>query len=175
MTTGIRAVLTEIESALGQIDAEQYTSFVAALRNTSGNVFVTGQGRSGLVAQMAAMRLMHLGLPAHAVGEVTAPSIHRGDLLIIVSGSGRTPISEAFARIARDEGASVALITKDDTVPLTRDADTVLQVAGARSRQFAGSLFEQSALLVFDAIVMDITGGSPASYEQMQKRHTNLQ
>jgi 6-phospho-3-hexuloisomerase len=48
--------------------------------------FCSGQGRSGLVAQMVAMRLMHVGFDVHAVGEPTAPSIREGDGLVMISG-----------------------------------------------------------------------------------------
>ena len=44
-------------------------------------VFVTGAGRSGLVARAFANRLMHLGMSVHVVGEVTTPAIERGDAL----------------------------------------------------------------------------------------------
>jgi 6-phospho-3-hexuloisomerase len=48
---------------------------------------------------MAAMRFMHLGVPAHAVGEPTAPSIRVGDTLVMISGSGRTSTGAEYARI----------------------------------------------------------------------------
>ena len=40
--------------------------------------------------KMAAMRLMHLGLTVHVVGETTAPAIRSNDLLLAASGSGTT-------------------------------------------------------------------------------------
>lgn len=55
--------------------------------------FFTGQGRSGLVAQMVAMRFMHLGLNTHFIGEASAPSIQLEDVLILISGSGATQVT----------------------------------------------------------------------------------
>ena len=54
-------------------------------------VFVAGSGRSGLAMRSFAMRLIHLGLSAHVVGETTTPRITDRDLLLIGSGSGSTP------------------------------------------------------------------------------------
>jgi hypothetical protein len=53
--------------------------------------FAAGRAGSGLIATMAAMRLMHVRFDAHAVGEATSPSIGAGDGLVMISGSGRDP------------------------------------------------------------------------------------
>jgi 6-phospho-3-hexuloisomerase len=68
----------------------------ALLANRSRRWYASGQGRSGLVAQMAAMRLMHVGFDAHVVGEATAPAIGSRDGLLVVSGSGETPVTLNF-------------------------------------------------------------------------------
>ncbi|MFD5796081.1 SIS domain-containing protein [Streptomyces diastatochromogenes] len=116
--------------------------------------FATGQGRSGLVASMAAMRLMHLGRDAHVLGGATAPSMRTDDGLIVISGSGETPTTLHFARGARDLGARpLAVIAQPDST-LGTLADAVLPVPSAHTTQFGGSLFEQGTLLLFDAVVM---------------------
>ncbi|MDT5127294.1 MAG: 6-phospho-3-hexuloisomerase, partial [Mycobacterium sp.] len=84
---GRRIVLDENERLLNSVAAEQWDR-AGSLITTARAVFVIGNGRSGLATQMAAMRLMHLGLRVHVAGEVTAPAIGAGDLLIAVSGSG---------------------------------------------------------------------------------------
>ena len=52
--------------------------------------FTIGRGRLRLVMDMFAIRLMHLGLNVHAIGEPTTPAMRSGDLLVIGSGSGKT-------------------------------------------------------------------------------------
>ena len=74
-------------------------------------VFVLGAGRSGLALRMTAMRLMHLGLEVHVVGEVTTPAIVEHDLLITASGSGTTAGILRAAHTAIERGAQVAAIT----------------------------------------------------------------
>ncbi|MBV8795115.1 MAG: SIS domain-containing protein, partial [Hyphomicrobiales bacterium] len=90
------------------MDARAFRLFVEVFRDERRRWFFSGQGRSGLVAEMAAMRFMHMGRFAHFVGEATAPSIRAGDGLVLVSGSGNTPVAIHFARIAKDEGAQIA-------------------------------------------------------------------
>ncbi|WP_254678940.1 hypothetical protein [Arthrobacter sp. 24S4-2] len=63
------------------------------------------------------MRIMHLGFETHVLGEATAPSVRSGDGLFIISNSGTSPISTSFARIARAQSATVALLTSTPNSP----------------------------------------------------------
>ncbi|GAB3970030.1 hypothetical protein GCM10029978_042560 [Actinoallomurus acanthiterrae] len=45
----------------------------------------------------------------------------------------------------------------------------------AATRQFGGSLFEQGALTVLDAVVMALAAEQDNAYDLMHSRHTNLQ
>ena len=95
------AVGQEITDILQRIDPVSFFAGRRGFRDATRRWFFSGQGRSGLAAQMAAMRFMHMGRHAHFVGEVTAPSIRKGDGLLIVSGSGETAVSVNFGRIAK--------------------------------------------------------------------------
>jgi 6-phospho-3-hexuloisomerase len=137
--------------------------------------FCCGQGRSGLVAQMAAMRLMHVGFVTHVVGEATAPAVASGDVLLAISATGETPMTLHFARLARDLGARVLAVTGRADSTLAGLAQTRIDLRTSGTGQFGGTLFEQGALLVLDALVLDITAGDPQTYAVMQTRHANLQ
>jgi 6-phospho-3-hexuloisomerase len=169
------AVGQEIIDLLGRIDAKAFSRVVRAFDDEARRWFFSGQGRSGLAAQMAAMRFMHLGRKAHFVGEATAPSIRAGDGLVIVSGSGETSVSVNFARIAKGESAEVVLLTHKPESTLARIADAVLVVPVETTRQFGGSLFEQVSLILLDSIVLELAGGAPDAYRRMHHRHANLQ
>ena len=65
---------------------------------------------------MAAMRFMHLGRDSHVLGEATAPSVRHGDVLVAVSGSGETPVTVAFARIAGRRLPASAFLDAGDVV-----------------------------------------------------------
>jgi 6-phospho-3-hexuloisomerase len=169
------AVGREIAETLERVDAGAFERFVGVFRDEKRRWFFSGQGRSGLVAEMAAMRLMHMGRPAHFVGEATAPSIRSGDRLCLVSGSGSTAVSIHFARIAKEEGAEIALVTREPDSPLAKLAATVLHVPIEATRQFGGSLFEQTSLVLLDAIVLELMRAVPDPHRLMLNRHTNLQ
>ncbi|MEU2006691.1 6-phospho-3-hexuloisomerase [Rhodococcus sp. NPDC019627] len=178
---GRRIVLDENERLLNSVAAEQWDR-AGSLITSARAVFVIGNGRSGLAIQMAAMRLMHLGLRVHVAGEVTAPAIGAGDVLIAVSGSGTTASVVGAADTAKKVGASILAVTTASDSPLARRADEVLVLPAADkqdhsatiTRQYAGSLFEQSVLLAFDALFQALWDNEDQTAERLWERHANI-
>lgn len=164
----------ELVRALAMVPAGPFTALVSRLRRP-GRVFFTGQGRSGLLAQMAAMRFMQVGVSAHAVGEATTPSVRRGDTLVVISGSGRTPTSVNFARTAAGEGATVLLVTQESTSPLHDLADEAFVIDASSTVQFGNTLFEHVALVVLDAVVLELLSTLEDPLTRMKHNHANLQ
>lgn len=174
-TTPWTTIGTEITQVLHQLQPEALTAAVAFLSERPGRWFFTGQGRSGLVARMAAMRLMHLGRPTVVVGEATAPSLQPGDHLIALSSSGDTPVTLHLAQLATQHGADLLAVTSRHDSALAELANATLLVPANDSIQFGGSLFEQTALILLDAVVLGLTDHDPATYQAMAQRHANLQ
>jgi 6-phospho-3-hexuloisomerase len=146
-------------------------------------VFVHGAGRSGLALRMTAMRLMHLGLDAHVVGEVTTPAIRPDDLLLVASGSGTTTGIVQAARTAHEVGAVVVALSTTDDSPLSELADVTIVLpaatktdrSGTASAQYAGSLFEQAVALVGDAVFHALWARGGQSADDLWPRHANLE
>ncbi|OZD18177.1 SIS domain-containing protein [Rhodococcus sp. 06-156-3C] len=174
-------VIAENTRLLDDLDAAEWDA-AARLISDARAVFVIGNGRSGLAAQMAAMRLMHLGLQVHVAGEVTAPAVGVGDVVIGVSGSGTTGTVVAAADTASKVGASVVAVTTAPGSPLAERADRVLVVPAADKQdhgnsiteQYAGSLFEQSVLLAFDSLFQSLWSSRAQSAENLWSRHANI-
>lgn len=165
----------EITDLLERTDAASYARLLDFCRPDDCRWFFSGQGRSGLVAQMAAMRFMHLERAVHFIGEATAPSVRAGDRMVLISGSGETPVSRSFAAIAQGEGAQVALLTHKPQSSLARAADVTLDLPAQASIQFGGGLFETSALIVLDSIARDLAARHPDAAALLRHRHTNMQ
>ncbi|QGU27969.1 6-phospho-3-hexuloisomerase [Microbacterium oryzae] len=181
----IRRIRDEVHGVLGGLSeapAEELESFLGAVADAD-RVFVHGAGRSGLALRMVAMRLMHLGLDVHVVGETTAPAIRPGDLLLTASGSGTTGGIVRAAQTAVSVGARVAAITTAAASPLAGLAHAVIVVpaaekldrSGAASAQYAGSLFEQSVVLLGDALFHALWQRSGATADEIWPRHANLE
>lgn len=146
-------------------------------------VFVLGAGRSGLALRMTAMRLMHLGLEVHVVGDVTTPAIVEHDLLVTASGSGTTAGILRAAQTAIETGAKVAAITTAVDSPLAQLATATIVVPAAAkldrsataSTQYSGSLFEQVVVLLGDALFDALWQRSGSTADELWPRHANLE
>lgn len=146
-------------------------------------VFTVGTGRSGLALQMAAMRFMHLGKSAYVAGETTTPAIGAGDVLVAASGSGSTKRVVTAARTASEEGAHVLAITTNPESDLAGLAAETLVVPaadkqdfeGTASEQYAGSLFEQSVLILTDALFHALWQTSGSQARELWRLHANLE
>jgi 6-phospho-3-hexuloisomerase len=175
-------VLDEIREVSERVDPAQVAALVTELR-LADRIFVTGAGRSGLVLKMAAMRLMHLGLTVHVVGETTAPSIRSGDLLLAASGSGTTAGVVNAAETAAGQGARVAAYTTSSGSPLAEAAAAVVLIPAAQktdhgsavSRQYSGSLFEQVLFATTEAVFQSLWDEDAAAPEELWRRHANLE
>nr|MDT0662449.1 6-phospho-3-hexuloisomerase [Micromonospora sp. DSM 115978] len=179
---GCRLALNEIDRVVGDIDWSLWETLPAVLRQAR-LTFTVGNGRSGLVMRMAAMRFMHVGLTAHVVGETTTPAIASGDVLIAVSGSGSTNGVLHAARQAVKAGATVVAVTANGGSELAGLADVLLTIpapektdrdTGRGSQQYAGSLFEQSVLLAFEGVFVELWRQGGEDVDEMYRRHANL-
>ena len=179
---GCVQALHEVEQVTREMTWQPWEELPALLRQARA-VFAVGNGRSGFVVRMAAMRLMHVGLAAHVVGETTTPAITADDVLIAVSGSGSTNAIVYASRQAANSGATVIAVTANPDSELAKIAKIVLLIPAPEktnhddargSQQYAGSLFEQVVLFAFEGVFNAIWQASGTNAEEMYKRHANL-
>lgn len=177
-------IAAELARSTAAVDPESLIAAAGRLQ-AAPRIFVAGAGRSGLAMRAFAMRLMHLGLPVHVLGDMTTPGIAAGDLLVIGSGSGRTASLLAAAQKATSLGADLLLLTIDPGSPIGQLATQTIRLpapspkaaAGAAlaSAQPMGALFEQTLWLVGDALVMLLMDRLGETSDSMFARHANLE
>ncbi|RTE50093.1 6-phospho-3-hexuloisomerase [Actinobaculum sp. 352] len=167
-------ILRELAAVLPQAANDGAVALEQAMVRAN-RIFTSGAGRSGLMLTAFTNRLMHLGLSAHRVGDVTSPAIRAGDLLIVASRSGSTAGPLANAHIAAASGAAVVAVTADPLSPLAQCASATLVVASSPSVQPMGSLFEQALLLTLDAVVLDLMYELQETDESMRERHATME
>lgn len=168
-------VLDELTASLAEVDPAVFARIRHEFGDPDRRWFFSGQGRSGLSATMVAMRVMHIGRETHVIGEATSPSVREGDGIVFFSSSGETPVTVAFAQIARDEGATIIAVTGSSGSSLAELADLVLVIPCEDSVQLGRNLFEQGSLLVMDALVNDLARDIQDPGGVLAYRHTNLQ
>ncbi|HDQ16324.1 MAG TPA: SIS domain-containing protein, partial [Bacteroidetes bacterium] len=147
----------------------------------SNRIFVYGAGRSGLVAKAFAIRLIHLGYQTFVIGETVSAPVTKGDLVLIVSGSGETIPAVMTAEIAHKLKANVISITAKKKSEIAKYADVTLFISSAcnekERKKFAplGTLFEASVWILLDGIIADLLKSKKETEENMRRRHATLQ
>ncbi|MDI6859360.1 MAG: 6-phospho-3-hexuloisomerase [Methanocellales archaeon] len=155
-------------------------------------IFVIGAGRSGLVGRAFAMRLMHLGLRVFVVGETITPAVEKGDLLVVISGSGETQSVVDLAKIGKYLGAKMISITSNPKSKAARHADVLIvlgkrvkademdylerQVRGThRSLAPLGTLFEITSMVFLDGIIAALMEITKKREMDLKLRHATLE
>ncbi|MBW2109453.1 MAG: SIS domain-containing protein, partial [Deltaproteobacteria bacterium] len=143
------------------------------------------QGRSGNILRCFCMRLMHLGYESYFVGDTITPPVGPGDVAFLLSGTGATRFTVETARIARKHGARTCGIVGTNDSALEKALDTIVMVPGgsradgtrgeAWSVQPAGSVFEQAAFLLLEAIVLELYRRQGSDTKALLDRHANLE
>lgn len=170
----------KIKDILGKISEEDIEK-VKKLFFQSNRIFVYGAGRSGLVAKAFAIRLVHLGFQTFVIGETISAPVTKGDLVVIVSGSGETIPAVMTAEIARNLGAKVVSITGKKKSEIAKYADVTLFISSScneeERKKYAplGTLFEASVWILLDGIISDLMHSKNETEEDMRSRHATLQ
>lgn len=173
----IQRKIKDILSTVSQEDIDE----VKKLFLKSNRIFVYGAGRSGLVAKAFAIRLVHLGFQTFVVGETITAPVKKGDLVVIVSGSGETIPAVMTAEIADNLKAKVVSITGKKDSGIAKFADITLFISAgckeAEREKYAplGTLFEASVWVLLDGIIADLLDTKGECEEDMRGRHATLE
>lgn len=176
----ITYIQRKIKDILSYVDQEDIKKAVN-LFFKANHIFVYGAGRSGLVAKAFAIRLVHLGFQSFVIGETITVPVQKGDLVVIVSGSGETIPAVMTAEIGNNLGAKVISITGKKDSDIAKFADITLYVSAncneEQRKQFAplGTLFEASVWILLDGMIADLLDKKNESEETMRKRHATLE
>ncbi|UZJ79874.1 6-phospho-3-hexuloisomerase [Fictibacillus sp. KU28468] len=147
-------------------------------------IFVAGAGRSGLMGKSFAMRMMHMGLDSYVIGETVTPNLTEDDLIIFGSGSGETKSLISMAEKAKSIDGKVIAVTIFPDSTLGKLADVCVKLPGSpkdqsendyKTIQPMGSLFEQTLLLFFDAVILRFMERKGLDTDTMFGRHANLE
>jgi 6-phospho-3-hexuloisomerase len=174
----------EIRDAAAGVDPRTFEAMLDEL-SRARRIVACGAGREGLMMRALAMRLYHLGLDAHVAGDMSAPPVGPGDLLLVSAGPGYLSTIAALVGVARAAGARTLCVTAEPTGPVPLACDCVLAIPAqtmandqgeaAKSVLPMGSLFEGAQFLVFELLVLALRERLGISPETMRSRHTNLE
>jgi 6-phospho-3-hexuloisomerase len=170
------------QQTIGAVAMEELNN-LSALIQSSEQVFLQGKGRTGLIMDMFAMRLVHLGFRAYIIGQPTTPKYASHDLLILASGSGATEGLLLTARQAQKANGNLFVITRQTDSPLAKMTQNRLivphppidQKDAVESKVLSGTLFEQALLLTLDCFCGLLAEQTGQDFDQMSDRHVVIE
>ena len=179
---GVQA-LGEIGTCIAGIDDSKVDELVELIAG-SRRICLYGCGREGLMMRALCMRLYHLGLDVHMVGDMTTPPVGPGDLLLVSSGPGYTSTVLTLLGEARKAGAGTACFTAEPGSQVTQASNfTLLIPAQTMARDQSqptsflpmGSVFEGAQFVFYEILIMLLRDRLGETTESMRARHTNLE
>lgn len=183
----VQHILSELNHFAEAIDQGEIDTIVQKLitaKQQGKRIFLAGAGRSGCVVKAFTNRLMHVGFTCYLVGDITTPPIQQGDILFLLSGSGKTTSLVNMARKAKEVQASILTITLQKEGDIAQMSDALILLPGTTrlqnnptctSIQPVGSCFEQLSFLTCDGIILQLRDQLHMQNEDMLKHHANLE
>jgi 6-phospho-3-hexuloisomerase len=190
----MRLMASRIDIIASHISDDDVSRFISELLGAK-RIYVMGAGRSGLVAKAFAMRLMHLGMVSYVVGETITPALLEGDVIVVLSGSGKTRTIAEIVHTAREIGGKICLITSNPDSVIGKMSDSVVVIENFREkvpdetvdyeirqmlgehRSFAplGTLFETAAMTFCDAVISRLMEITSTEESELKDRHANIE
>lgn len=163
--------------------------FVDAIEKTAREghcIFVVGSGRSAMVGQMFQTRLEHLNVPVYFItNSRSVPHLHKKDLLIVISGSGRTAIVKAIIESYLDQNPQIISLTSYPESWIGRMSDFVVKLIGRTKIDIArrekgeeasltpeGTQFEIAAAVFLDGVIAELVARFKMSNAELLARHS---
>ena len=149
--------------------------------------FLLASGRSAFILQCFATRLVHLGAEIYMVTNLASnPAIRKEDILIVLSGSGTTPIVVSMLQTIVDSirPKKIVSITSHPETKVGQMGDITIKLIGRTKRDIIvegddrailtpeGTAFEQVAFTYLDAIVAELAIRLGKTNEDLLKSHS---
>ncbi|MCK4845954.1 MAG: SIS domain-containing protein [Candidatus Heimdallarchaeota archaeon] len=149
-------------------------------------IFVLASGRSAMVGQMFQTRLEHFGVQSRFITNTrSVPKVSEGDTIIVISGSGTTPIVKAMLETYLIYNPFVIVITSYPLSLIGRLGDVTVKLKGRTKKDIArrekgldstlapeGTAFEQAALAFLDGIVAELAVTLHRDEKSLLKEHS---
>ena len=133
-------------------------------------IYILASGRSAYVGQMFQTRLEHFGVESRFITNTrSVPRLRENDTIIVISGSGTTPIVNAMLETYFIYNPFVIVITSYPNSAIGKLGDVTVKLKGRTKSDLErrdqgldstlapeGTAFEQAALAFLDGIVAEL-------------------
>lgn len=133
-------------------------------------VYILASGRSAMIGQMFQTRLEHFGVESRFITNTrSVPRLREDDTIIVISGSGTTPIVKAMLETYLVFNPYVIVVTSYPNSVIGRLGDVTVKLKGRTKSDLErrsmgldstlapeGTAFEQASLAFLDGIVAEL-------------------
>ena len=174
----IRSMELMIDNLLSNVThMKEHYEFVQQVRDrlmediqNDKRVYILASGRSAMVGQMFQTRLEHFGVECRFITNTrSVPRLREGDTVIVISGSGSTPIVKAMLETYLIYNPFAIVLTSYPQSVIGRLGDVTVKLKGRTKLDLErrdkgldstlapeGTAFEQAALAFLDGIVAEL-------------------
>ena len=179
-------IADQVKKNSNSIDTNQVLTLIYLIievDSNNGRIFIYGAGRSGFIGRCFAQRLMHLGIKSCFVSDAVTYRYSKNDLLILISGSGKTTSPKAIAEEAKEIGGKIAVFTGNVKSKIALLSNLVIKVEG-KSKENAiseetlapfTSLFDISTLSILDSIGASLMVLLGITESDIDNRHASIE
>ena len=176
-----RVIDIEIEALQSVRDnlTDEFPRAVELIRAASGQIFLTGVGKSGIIATKIAATLRSTGTSAvflHASDGLHGDigMIGAGDVIVAIGKSGESSELTALLRAGHKNGAQIVAITSNGSSSMAALSDVVLDLPVPREAcplNLTPTASTTAALAVGDAIAVTLMKLKDISKEDFARHH----
>lgn len=169
---------TAIRELVARID-RNFARAVDLIRTGHGRLVVSGLGKPGFVAQKLSATFASTGTPSLYLHPAEAlhgdlGRVVSGDVVLVLSNSGRTDEVLALLPALKEIGAPVIAITGDQGSPLGEHADVVLDIGAVTEAcplGLAPTASTTAMMVLGDALAMCVASARGLSADQFARLH----
>lgn len=173
MLDTVRALSEAASTSVLAMDPADPAALVDALTRAR-RIFCVGAGRTGLVARGFVIRLRQLDLEAYMAGESATPRPNQNDVVLVCSGSMRTPSILAIYKRMLAARVPVVVITASGA-RATHGRILHIPIGDRASVAPLGTVFELALQLLLDGVIPEVMKQLARDEKSMAHWHTTLE
>jgi len=170
----------------------EHYEYVSALRDrllddikNGRRIFILASGRSAMVGQMFQTRLEHFGVECRFITNTrSVPRLREGETIVVISGSGTTPIVKAMLETYLIYNPFVIVLTSYPLSVIGRLGDVTVKLIGRTKTDLErrkkgldstlapeGTAFEQAALAFLDGVIAELAVALHKDEKSLLREH----
>lgn len=176
-----QSCIRDLEDTLNILEINEYKRAVEAIMKAE-RIVLCGTGDAANVARFGFQKFIRIGKNVHVAEDtdlqlITASHLKEGDVLIVISHSGRTKSIVELVKYIKNKGPTIICITNFPLSPLAKNSDIILLTA-AFAEHLKGEVLSKrvTELCILESLFVNVFIKMKEEYaKSLEKSNTALQ